>query len=326
MSKKITFIFLVIFLNYILITLLVFAFSYFSLLNNKTYDLFWIKSIQKKLYFRGMRNIWQYKNNCIEFDKHLFYVPKDGPCEFNNPEFRTFLNFRDGVRLNSNDINFDESAQSIAVIGDSFAMGWGVNDKETFSSKLENKLNKRVYNLGVSSYGTIREVKKLINSDYYKEVDTIIIQYHFNDIDENSTSNISKIYEIEKYNKVFKSNNYSVNKTKYLLKSLKSSLRLFFSDILDKIFPEKNLRKLDFNLHNVYIEKFILENIDYKNKRVILFHVDEPGLKVMNFPKSNEKIEYFNLKLDKSNFFTIDNHLNVDGHSLIANKLYEYLK
>jgi hypothetical protein len=46
----------------------------------------------------------------------------------------------------------------------------------------------------------------------------------------------------------------------------------------------------------------------------------------MNFPKSNEKIEYFNLKLDKSNFFTIDNHLNVDGHSLIANKLYEYLK
>ena len=203
MSKKITFIFLVIFLNYILITLLVFAFSYFSLLNNKTYDLFWIKSIQKKLYFRGMRNIWQYKNNCIEFDKHLFYAPKDGLCEFNNPEFRTSLNFNDGVRLNFNDINFDETAQSIAVIGDSFAMGWGVNDKETFSSKLENQLNKRVYNLGVSSYGTIREVKKLINSDYYKEVDTIIIQYHFNDIDENSTSNISKIYEIEKYNNPF---------------------------------------------------------------------------------------------------------------------------
>jgi len=48
------------------------------------------------------------------------------------------------------------------------------------------------------------------------------------------------------------------------------------------IFLEMNLRKLDFNLHNVYIEKFILENIDYKNKRVIFFHVDEPGLKVMN--------------------------------------------
>ena len=200
MSKKITFIFLVVFLNYILITLLVFTFSYFSLLNNKTYDLFWIKSIQKKLYFRGMRNIWQYKNNCIEFDKQLFYVPRDGLCKFNNPEFNTFLNFKDGVRLNSNSISFDESARSIAVIGDSFAMGWGVNDNETFSSKLENQLNKKVYNMGVSSYGTIREVKKLINSDYYDKIDTIIIQYHFNDIDENSSSNMSKTYTIEKYN------------------------------------------------------------------------------------------------------------------------------
>ena len=33
-------------------------------------------------------------------------------------------------------------------------MGWGVNDNETFSHILENKINKNVYNLAVSSYGT----------------------------------------------------------------------------------------------------------------------------------------------------------------------------
>ena len=38
-------------------------------------------------------------------------------------------------------------------------MGWGVNDDETFSHYLEKKLNKKVYNLAVSSYGTVRELK-----------------------------------------------------------------------------------------------------------------------------------------------------------------------
>ena len=112
----------------------------------------------------------------------------------------------------------------------------------------------------------------------------------------------------------------------YLLKTLKSSLRLFFSDILDIIFKEKNLKIVDFNLHTPYIEELILENIDFVNKRVILFHVDEPGYKVINFPKSNKKIEYVNFKINKSNFFIIDDHLNSDGHSLISNRLYKYLK
>ena len=38
-------------------------------------------------------------------------------------------------------------------------MQWvGVNDNETFSALLEKKLNKPVYNLAVSGYGTTREI------------------------------------------------------------------------------------------------------------------------------------------------------------------------
>ena len=44
-------------INYLLIANSI-TFSYLSLINNKTYDIIWVKYIQKKLYFSGLRNIW----------------------------------------------------------------------------------------------------------------------------------------------------------------------------------------------------------------------------------------------------------------------------
>ena len=130
--KKIVFLIIVIFCNYLLITSIVFTFSYLSLLKGKTYDWFWVKSIQKKIYFKGQRNIWQYENDCTTFDKDLFYKPRLGECEFSNPEFNTILNFDDFIRINDLSSKNLENNNSIIVLGDSIAMGWGVNDNETF--------------------------------------------------------------------------------------------------------------------------------------------------------------------------------------------------
>ena len=47
-------------------------------------------------------------------------------------------------------------------------MGWGVNDDETFSALLEKNLNRNVYNLSVSSYGTRRELIRLEKSKQEK--------------------------------------------------------------------------------------------------------------------------------------------------------------
>ena len=52
--------------------------------------------------------------------------------------------------------NLIENNNGIAILGDSHAMGWGVNDEETFAALLENKINKKVYNLAVSGYATKR--------------------------------------------------------------------------------------------------------------------------------------------------------------------------
>src|SRR2546428_13296855 len=74
-------------------------------------------------------------------------------CRFSNREFATWLSV--------NAMGFRQTTQMdgpprIAVLGDSHAMGWGVEDHETFASLIEQSLGEKVANLSVSSYGTAR--------------------------------------------------------------------------------------------------------------------------------------------------------------------------
>ena len=324
MAKKFLFFFLTLLINYILLTFLVFLFSYFSLVNGKTYDFFWVKSIQEKLYMRGLRNIWQYNNNCINFDKDLLYVPKDGECVFNNFEFNTTLNFKDGIRSNGDNSQLTDR-NSIILLGDSIAMGWGVNDNQTFASHLQNLTNRKVYNMGISSYGTVRELKKLINSNIYKTSKTILIQYHYNDLFENKYLDSNKVYTLEEFERNFKSNSAKLDKTIFFLKMFKTSLRLSFADLFDKLNPSANYYYIDFEEHIKLLEKLIYENLDYSNKKIIVFFIKEPNMKISNFPVSNKNIEYILIELDKKDFFIIDEHPNEIGHFEIANKINKNL-
>ena len=323
--KKISYYFFIIFFYYLFITAIVYSFSFISLIKGKTYDLFWVKSIQKQIYFKGYRNIWQNNKNCSIFDQQLLYKPKIGSCEFTNPEFKTNLIFNEFFRVHETILDKNISNDYIVVLGDSIAMGWGVNNDETFSYHLEKKLNKKVYNMAVSSYGSVREIKKLKLSPFYENSNTIIIQYHPNDIGENKELDINKIYSIKEFQKKFDKNSSNINIYKLILGTFKSSIRLFFSDINDKIFREKNLELIDFSNDKKYLQKVIKENIDLNRKRVIIVLLISPWQKVINFPENSERIEYILLKLNKSDFFIIDDHPNKLGHLKIANILVDYL-
>ena len=323
--KKTLFFFLVLSLNYVLISFIVFLFSYISLTNGKTYDFFWVKSIQEKLYLRGLRNIWQHNSDCVKFDKGLLYVPVDGECQFENPEFSTSLNFKDGIRKSKTNIEFSEKKDSVALLGDSIGMGWGVNDDQTFAYHLEKISNKKIYNLAVSSYGTVREIKKLLSSNIYDKVDTIIIQYHANDLFENKYLKINDSYTEDDFKKKFDKEATKLNKTVFFLKTFKTSLRLFFADIFDRVNPSANVYHVDFKEHSEYLEKLILENLKFSKKRIIVVYIKEPNMKIHNFPKSNKNIEYLLLPLVKEDFFIIDEHPNVNGHEEIAKKINSIL-
>ncbi|MBK7677012.1 MAG: hypothetical protein IPJ27_20915 [Candidatus Accumulibacter sp.] len=144
---------------YAMLSAMVLATSLVLLQKGITPDLPWISSIQKNLYMKATRSIWQHQVHCVDFDDELIYKPKIGPCQFNNAEFKTTLNFSAEGRFTGE----KPASTGIAVIGDSHAMGWGVQDEETFAALLQKMTRRPVYNLAVSSYGTVREVMRLKN-------------------------------------------------------------------------------------------------------------------------------------------------------------------
>jgi len=71
------------------------------------------------------------------------------------------------------------------VLGDSFAMGWGVEQQETFAQQLEARTGMRVLTAAVASYATAREILTLGRIDTSR-LRLLVIQYcGDNDVDEN---------------------------------------------------------------------------------------------------------------------------------------------
>ncbi len=315
-------------INYFLITLVVFTFSFLSLKNNKVYDLLWIKYIQKNLYFKsGLRNVFQHStNNCVKFDENLIYIPISGECKFSNPEFKTTLNFDKERRLNLIDDDIKPGDEIIAVIGDSIAMGWGVENDETFSFNLQKLSGKKVINQGVSSYGTIREIKRLKNSKYYKQVSTIIIQYHLNDLGENTQMDPKKIYSQEEFDEYFNSYKDKSSSLKLLLRLYKKSLRLLFSHLSDLFFPEKNIDEKEFSKDISQLKKIISKNFLGENKKILVFTTVEPWEKfIYDKDQKFENFDLIELKFKEEHKFIIDDHPNIYGHKFISQEIYNYL-
>src|SRR6056300_1149169 len=181
--KKIIFYLIYFIVLYITLCIFIVFLSFIGIQKNYTFKYEPFLSNQIYLYHKGLRNIWQNNPSCVEnINSALKYVPKNGVCEFNNTEFRTQLNFTKNGRDQLNKITIKES---IAFLGDSVTMGWGVNDHQTFSNIVESDTKIKTYNLGVSSYGTYRELLRLKQNENFKDIKKIFIQYHRNDIDEN---------------------------------------------------------------------------------------------------------------------------------------------
>lgn len=146
-----------------------------------------LQALARDVYER-QRAIWQAQKECIVFDEVLFYKPRAGECVFNNVEFSTTLTFDEkGFRRSSSPAGQDGKGSSgrIIVLGDSQAMGWGVQDDQTFASVLAADYGFEVVNMGVSSYGTARELLRLRREFDLHRGDIVFIQYHPNDLAEN---------------------------------------------------------------------------------------------------------------------------------------------
>ena len=185
---------------------------------------------------------------------------------------------------------------------------------------LEKKINRPVYNLGVSGYGTIRELIRLQESDLLDKIDTVIVQYCYNDHGENvhykkTTLDIAK----KKYDLVKQGVKFSI------WKKLRKSFR--YSATIPKDILTKKNKSMSFDHHNEAFIKVLKKFPFLDDKRIIVFYTNGYQQEFTNFPSSKSKVfdnlEYTDLDIenDKNNFYLIDGHLNSIGHQKIANKL-----
>ncbi len=133
------------------------------------------------IYLFHCRDYIVYDDERGRYDDQLFYTLKPGDFEYNNMEFSTYYHVNsEGFRGNENSLNFPE----IIYLGDSYTMGWGVEQSENFTDLLGKKLDKKGLNLGIASYGTAREYRAFerIQHDSCK---LVVLQFCPNDVNEN---------------------------------------------------------------------------------------------------------------------------------------------
>jgi len=127
------------------------------------------------------RDIVQLDTGRARYDAELLYTLRPGRFTFANIEYSTHYD------VNSLGVRDDEASlvqPGVVVAGDSYALGWGVQQDEAFPQVIERKTGRRVLNAAVASYGTVREMRLLDRVDMSRAT-TLVIQYCSNDFAEN---------------------------------------------------------------------------------------------------------------------------------------------
>ena len=295
-----------------------------------------------RYYFNTGRRLDQYF--CGKYDPELFYRYKEGSCHIKNLEFESKFNVNSfGTRDLESKLSIK---QGIAFLGDSHTSGWGVLDKERFSNITSKETKKNGINLGISSYGTARELSLLKKFEAINPgVKYVVIQYESNDIEENRS--FVKNNELVVSNKEIweKAKSWNIEKTTYhfgdgwrfairhikstLNKDDNSKIHLEWSPDRRALHEEKG--KDEF--HVEYFFKTLYENKDIlENRKVIIFGISVNktwfGLmqkKLTEYQGLNITLMDANAILDSGDYFYIDRHINANGHKKIAESLIEII-
>lgn len=120
----------------------------------------------------------------VSRDEQLIYVPTPGATRVSAPEFDTVATMTpEGLRQQPPYTGAD--AAPILVVGDSFTLGMGVTDEQTFSCLLQTRYGYRTVNAGVASYGGARELTRLRRLGLLNDAAMLVMQFCWNDATEN---------------------------------------------------------------------------------------------------------------------------------------------
>jgi len=304
----------------------------------------WFLPGYRQLYAHNYTNVIQIVPECSEYDSAFFYNLKPGnSCTFSNVEFsNVFTTNSAGMRDDDSSL----TAPEIICLGDSYMMGWGVDQHEPVPAQLEKLSGKKVLNAGMSSFGTAREVKRLHTLDT-SGLRYLVIQYCGNDNEENKAwadhNGVLPISSKESYdslrlknewNRKYFPGKYFVVSTTYLLKEkIKALLGKPPSVIgLQPEYPRDAKNFLDI---------LKIAPVDFTRTKVILFEaVDLASIndtfinevnKLLEQPEYRDhfagNVQTISLAglLQEDDYYVLDGHLRASGHQKIAAAILKHL-
>ena len=303
--------------------------------------------------FRGYydifdRNIIQFNPNSGRYDSSLFYTLTPGKrFAFNNLEFNSeYSTNTKGLR----DDEWSLQKPDIIVLGDSYAMGWGVQQNETFAEQLEEMTGKKVLNAAISSYGTARELENLYRLDT-SELQYLIIQYCKNDSPENKQflennrlpisprAAYDTAVQFEYWSKQYFPGKHFTTITKWYLKNS-------FNAIGRHIFPKparstESLRITVEEEAQNFLDILYRSPLNFKKLKVLVLDINDQSTINDRFVEQAETLKHqfkyehkFKTNLvfvpvsklfDKEDYYILDPHLRPSGHRKIAHLLRSYL-
>jgi hypothetical protein len=293
----------------------------------------------RQYYTINYRKVAQVEPNCSEYDSQFFYrLRPNVQCDFSNIEFSTLLETNSvGLRDDENSL----ASPDIICIGDSYTMGWGVQQQESFPQRLEHLTRLKVLNAGVSSFGTVRELRKLYTLDT-ANCKWIVLQYCDNDVEENKpyvdnhfslkTSSAAAYDSLRRkyeWNRVYYPGKTFLSVDGYLLKGMAKH----FSKN-DSTIEVGNLKlKMDETI-NLFAQTLFSFNIPLQNRKLIILYANEKRYPDERFTTGFQKwlqaspyrdslqnkiflVNTSDLTND-SDRYILDDHFNKNGHEKIA--------
>jgi lysophospholipase L1-like esterase len=223
----------------------------------------------------------------------------------------------------------------IVVVGDSQAMGWAVGREQTFPALIGKETGKKILNTGVSSYGTAREMI-MLDRVARGRLKYLIIQYSANDYDENryfaGNSNQMNISSAEKYEEVrlFHKDNTRYYPGKHILTLIKIirspdiSISVPLASPYEPYEIDAFLQVLQHSYPDLRHCKIIVfeANPYAANDRPFLENLQKQ-IKNPSYPDHIRNMIVLDLgkELNAGKYLTLDDHMNADGHRLIAERI-----
>lgn len=316
--------------SYVIIAILLYVVAVASLQAQRPLGIYPFSAYQHHFYFRAGRQIWQYLPDCVTIDEALVYRPRTGRCEFSSFEFSTTMHFDEfGRAVPAREALAKPWQRGVAILGDSHAMGWGVEDADTFANVLQRNIDRPVFNLAVSSYGTERELRRLQESGLAGQLDTIVIQYCNNDIGENRASPpAATLRERARQHAELLQRDRAGGaweRFRLILSLVWAAVRTPPRDLKEFLRGNPG-QALDFEPHLSQLRS-TLKKYDHllRGKRVIVTYSNEWGRRFRDFPSGPDaelpNVTWLDAGLARGDYFQVDDHPNIRGHQKMGNAL-----